>query len=209
MTESRHPNPLPARDDGPADAGGPPEIDVLISRLIDGEAGAVDVERLSRLAAVDPAAWGLLAERRHDQVALEREAAEELRRGAAVTLPGSHESRAPFRWILRAGAASVGWAAALLLTALITFGAFDRPERVRTISHEQAAPHVIESRPGIPLDPILLGVQRLEDGRWLVEWIERRGQRVILDHWDKLWIREMIVGDADRADMIDQSPPDS
>jgi len=169
------------------------EVDRLTSRFLDGEATDAELDRFATLAATDPAAWRALGERRRDQSLLERAVASDLARAQSVNLPATIVAEtAPIQRWMSSTTPYLGWAAALALAAFAAFGSFDRADRVRTIRRDAVRSHIVEERPGVALDPLLLQVRELEDGRWLVDWIDRRGHSVILDEWDEAWVRETL-----------------
>jgi hypothetical protein len=203
------------RDDGASTTSGdsgPPitEVDRLISRFLDGEATEAELDRFATLAASDLAAWRALGDRLRDQSLLERAIAFDLARAQSVNLPTTMVAdEVPIRRWMGRTTPYLGWAAALALSAFAAFGSFDRAERVRTIRRDAVQPHIVEERPGVALDPILLQVRSLEDGRWLVEWIDRRGHSVVLDEWDETWVRETLTSESANESPAPDRPPGS
>lgn len=87
------------------------ERDVLISRVIDGEASRADWQRLRSMAESDASIWTELEEVQQMQTALCAEAGSLLGVAEAVELPGDHAERTFSRQIARVGTWG-GWLAA-------------------------------------------------------------------------------------------------
>lgn len=113
--------------------------DVLISRVIDGEASPEDWRELRALARVDQALWGDLATAQEHATLLRSALGAEIER-ASVALPGHHASPAGQR-VIRWG----GWAVAAMVA--IAFVA---------VRHDgaPAEPGQMSAGPGVPIQHV-------------------------------------------------------
>jgi len=142
MNDTTNPNDASDRDD--IDPGGV-DRDVLISRVIDGEASPEDWRELRAIARVDQALWGDLATAQ-EHASLLRSAMGSAIERASVTLPGLHASPAGQR-VIRWG----GWAvAAMVAIAFIVVRLGDEPtDPQRMTAGSDASIHKVST----PLTP--------------------------------------------------------
>ena len=170
---------------------GESEADLLISRIIDGEAGGDDRRRFEHLAASEPTLWRQLALRQQDTVLL-AEQVERVTAGAVRT-----ELRAPWLFPSRLGwtMALSGWAAVLIVAlswAMITLarqstGGLEptivyQPNGLPQLTSEEhlerylSAPYVLG-----PLSPVVTEAEELSDGRVALRFIRRIEEVAFLD----------------------------
>lgn len=171
-----------------------PQIDVLIGRIIDGEASASDIDQVAERIAAEPEHFRALAERQGDHARLTAMVSAEIDRSAGVVLPvDPHRARGTLLMsVWRQTPSLLGWAAAIVLALIIGFGDSSAPTHtVRYLNQQMIQPHVLEQRllPNA-LDPILLNTRRLPDGRWRLTWMERNLKVIIVDEFREEWIRE-------------------
>jgi hypothetical protein len=189
----------PAQPPAPANepAAYPPEappLDVLIGRIIDGEATLVQRQRFEAMAADDPALWRMLALRQQDMSMLAAHVEPQLNAAEKIELPvgaidqiessaggaGSRRLRVPW-WI-----AISGWAAMIALAVVWSFSdqwlrpgddmpggmqASHEPEVLTPDEHlreYKQAPFVLNEMP-----PTLLQIDQLRDGRLAVSYLRR------------------------------------
>ncbi len=93
------------------------DVDILISRVVDGESGGAAWDELVMMAQADPLLWRALAEAQHDQTVLARGVDEAIAVAEAVDAPpavpeGADDEASPV--IARIGSWS-GWAVAALV----------------------------------------------------------------------------------------------
>lgn len=103
------------------------ERDVLISRVIDGEASPEDWSRLRAMAAGDAGLWRDLAETQHAAAGLSAAVGEAIMVADGIEAPVGSLGRQQFQRRLRSAGAWGGWAAAATLAAGWTFGVDLRP----------------------------------------------------------------------------------
>jgi hypothetical protein len=166
-------------NEGGRAAGNGLEAEVLIGRVVDGEATPDDRRRFERLATADPLLWRTLAIRQDDARALHEAFREATKRGLRAELP---ERRLRPTWTLVLS----GWAAMLFVAtswALVSIAA-DRaggpvaaapvnqaPAVITPVEHLRAyldAPYVLGD-----LEPVIVQVEPLSDGRIAVNFIRR------------------------------------
>ncbi len=192
--------------------------DLLISRMIDGEASPEDERAFERLAEVQPQLWRDLATRQRDAAQLARAADRQLALADRVSLPhratGSiafpHAARRHGGWLF----ASAGWAAAitlLLLWRLAAPGTMNdaTPTHIQNAAQltpdEQLrsylrAPYVLGE-----LDPLMERVDTLPDGRIAVVAQRRIQEVLILDENDALPVDEQRYFMRDPAELRAES----
>jgi len=166
------------------------EIDLLISRFVDGEAGAEDVDRFTGLVGPrDEGALRSLLERKRDHAMLRQLVEAEVSRAALIDLPVAMPARLRIpAVIVRQSVSYLGWAAALALALVVAFS--DRPAApARVINQDKMEPHIVGDRElGIRLHPMLMHTEKLPDGRFLLTIIDRRARQIYLDRFDDEWI---------------------
>lgn len=182
------------------DAPAPTELDILIGRIIDGEAGAADRARFEELAGADPALWRQLAARQQDMLALTAALDDHLEPLNAIELPDQDggalggprdRGRAARLWAVTGWAAVIALAATLAMTILESEQANLQREmaaqpasrsaadRLRPEDHLKAylrADYVLGELP-----PTLLEVQELPDGRQAALFLRRIHEVAFLD----------------------------
>lgn len=149
-----------------------PETELLICRLVDGEASEADRVRFDQLASDDPSLRAALA--RHEQ-AMEQ-LADALAADLSVTdhvgLPDA--AAAPGgSLIFRLWPAYLGWAAALGFAVLWAMSAVREP--APRLTPVQYLEQYIEKGPLVvgPMRPIIVSVDELDDGRLRVRYLRR------------------------------------
>jgi hypothetical protein len=164
-----------------------PETDELISRLVDDAAGADDRARFETRAAGDPDLWRQLALAQRDMAALRTAYEHETAAAEQVELPGAAVRR-PFAWL-----AFSGWAAAFLIGLfwLAMHQASTTPgPSGRTVDERRPVPMTPEehfaSYLGAPyvlnqLQPVVVDVEEMHDGRLGVHFIRRIEEFALLD----------------------------
>ena len=184
MTQSRHHH----VSDSPSPSG---EVDILISRLVDREAGPEEEARFSELAAVTPSLWRTLALQQRDAQALIEQVDRATWRASRTELPRRWLIPARLTWTM----ATSGWAAVLILAltwALATLVTSPRQQppikAMQTgyvLTPEQhyeryrEAPYVLGE-----WQPLVLEVEPLSDGRVAVYFIRRIEEVALLDPKD-------------------------
>ncbi len=206
------------------------EADVLIERMIDGEAGLAERAQFRRLAAADRRLWRQLAERQQELIDLTGAFEAELAAIDRIELPDlEREDRRvgrgtgrwtngwiqgwKARWIMGAAA---GWAAALIMAAIWIFPSAPSPEvpqegqavRTRTSSPPPepspdehlaaylAAPNVLGE-----LEPVVLEVEELSDGRTVVRYLRRIEEFAFVPSGDPLPVTDRGRLTVDPADL--------
>ena len=165
------------------------QLDLLINRMIDGEVSEIDRRRFDELAASEPDLWRRLALRQQDMALLADQVGE-----ATV---GALRTELPHRWLLPRRLswplALAGWAAVLIIALSWSLAALvDRdlsPTRAGSIpvqnehltaeEHLQRyldAPYVLGD-----LQPTVLEVEPLSDGRVAVHFVRRIEEVAFLD----------------------------
>jgi hypothetical protein len=186
----RVPRPEPARDD---------EVDVLIGRLIDGEATTADRTRFDGLAAREPRLWRDLALRHQDMPRLAD--AFELEAGAAAEaeLPSTRSGRrraGGVRW----GLAVSGWAALLLVGIGWIVTAVGRPPvsvpptgiptaepGAAALSADEHFDRYLAAQNVLgEYEPLVLEVKEMTDGRVAVRYMRRIEEVAIVDSLEDL-----------------------
>jgi len=168
------------------------DTEVLIGRLVDGEAGPDDDRRFAALADADPLLWRRLALRQKEMAVLARRVDHELASADAIDLPRIKSlSFGQARWFSVGRNAPwflglSGWAAVVILGAVWSYsqlGVVERPKgtEVRSASDASAqmspdehlreylrAQYVMGELP-----PALLQTEQLSDGRVAVRFLRR------------------------------------
>ncbi len=156
----------------------PNEPDLLISRLIDGEADDTDRRHFEDLASAEPSLWRQLALRQQDMAILTRQVRAQAAIADHIELETHHRLIFPLAW--------VGWAA-LIIVALAWFTTTKSipiegnsvpvamsPEQ-HYVEYRQA-PYVLGEQ-----QPEILDVEELSDGRIAVRFIRRSEEVAFLD----------------------------
>lgn len=193
MTETDNPN--PTNDQTPTPAS---EADILIGRLVDGEADEQDRADFEQLADSEPRLWRDVALRQQDMFALTDEIDRELAAAVAMELPDYAAQNRGLRWAV----AITGWAAVLVVVIIWSFMAGQQgitapATGARPVVH----PPAISGADGLTadehlalylqgqfvmgeLDPILLETEELPDGWTAYSYLRRIEEYVILppDH---------------------------
>lgn len=161
-------------------------VELLIGRVIDGEADEADLSRLADLAATDPGVWRLYAARRTDHVLLQGRVASEVEVAQRVALPATGTAGgilAPVIDVIRVSHGYLAWAAVIALALVI--GMSDRTPAapgVRVVDRNAVQPGPVLSSD--EFDPVLLHSQPLPDGRVRVTWMRRIIEVLDLDEFD-------------------------
>lgn len=170
-----------------------PQIDVIIGRIVDGEASRADLDRFAGAASTDINAARRLAEQQRESALLQAAVSRGIDAACRVELPAG-ETPPRRAWLgaswIREAAPYVGWAAAIVLAIVIGFSETE-PPAARVISEESLQPHLLGRETlDTELDPIILQTRQLEDGRYEIFLLRRGVERVILDEFDPDWIRQ-------------------
>jgi hypothetical protein len=166
------------------------EAEVLISRMIDGEAGDTDRARFELLATAEPDLWRQLALRQQDQTLLTEEVATATDAIDQIELRRSWLMPGRLTWVLSLS----GWAALIIValswgaTALMNQQLSAREhgptlEEASTLLspeqhllHYREAPYVVGD-----MEPEVLDVEPLSDGRVAVRFVRRFEEVAFLD----------------------------
>ena len=219
-----------------------PEVDVLIERLIDGEAGSEERARFRRLAEADRDLWQRLAERQQERLDLTGAFEAEVTAADRIELPelepdqqlgrpvdrlGNAPGLGTGRWTGRfgdrfiIGGAAIGWAAALVMAALWLVPAPPSREapqegqavRTWTTSPAERTPdeHLAAylTAPNVlgELEPVVLEVEELGDGRTAIRYLRRIEEFAFVPSEDPLPLTERGRLTVDPADLRDTVPP--
>lgn len=161
------------------------ESELLLTRLIDGEASPDDRSRFETFAAADPSLWRRFAMRLEDMAILSARLDEELRHCDLIDLPAVAGIPAQFRKPFWRSLASIsGWAAALALGVvwLASVDSTGRDERsgqpvadelAQPISYSDHLSRYLEAPFNSEVAPTLLQTERLPDGRTLIRYMRR------------------------------------
>lgn len=103
------------------------ERDLLLSRVIDGEASPEDWSRLRAMAVADASVWRDLAETQHATAELSVAVGEAIAVADTIEAPVASLARLRFQNRLRSAGTWGGWAAAAALVLAWTFGSDLRP----------------------------------------------------------------------------------
>jgi hypothetical protein len=160
-------------------------LDMLIGRIIDGEATLAQRERFETMASSDPGLWRTLALRQQDMSMLAAHVEPRLNAAEMIDLPQTQPRATPLRlpwWI-----SVSGWAA--LVALAVTWGYSAQRDRahvanlvgqqaaqpaIRALSPEEHlreylhAPYVLNEMP-----PVFLDKEQLKDGRIAVSFLRR------------------------------------
>jgi hypothetical protein len=165
------------------------ELDLLINRIIDDEAGEADRRRFDELARSDPDLWRRVALRQQDLMLLAEQVGEATASAAETDLP--HRWFLPRRlsWPL----ALAGWAAVIIIALSWSLSALVD----RELAARNAAPMPVQNAPLTPeqhlqryleapyvladLQPEVLEVEQLSDGRVAVRFVRRIEEIAFLD----------------------------
>lgn len=180
------------------------DADVLLSRMIDGEASADDQRAFEALAEENPILWRDLALGQRDSTALAIAVKRRLAAAEHVELPSPRGRAEAQNANRRAGAgpwllAGAGWAAAAILAAALFFADWERSEAsgpvvvhaAQQVSPDEQlrsylrAPYVLGE-----LEPMMERVDELPDGRIAVVALRRIQEVVFLDEDDILPVDE-------------------
>jgi len=165
------------------------ELDILIGRMIDGEVSEEDRSRFDFLAASEPDLWRRLALRQQDMRLLAGQ--------VDRTIAGAVHTELPRRWLLPGRLswpiALAGWAAvviialSLALTALVERGMNPPTMAQVPVAHDRLTPEEHYARylhaPYVlgDMQPVVLEVERLTDGRVAVHFVRRIEEVAFLD----------------------------
>ena len=154
------------------------ESDLLITRIIDGEAAEEDRDRFNELSAMDPTLWRRMALRQQDMHALTDDVALATRAAVRVDVPRRWFAPGRLTWPL----AMSGWAAMFILAAT-WWALLPQDDSATTpLSHEQAfsrylsAPYVLGD-----LKPEVLEVEPMVDGRVALRFVRRIEEIAFVD----------------------------
>lgn len=192
------------------------DVEILIGRIVDGEAGDDDRQRFELLSARDPELWRRLAARQQDMLMLIERVEEETRSIDRIDVPAFAPQRFT-RWSgLRSAAVWSGWAAALALALFWGMGSL--------IDHEPLAatqPVMIEQSlsPAQHLDryltapfvlgemqPTLMEVEQLPDGRYAASYLRRIVEVAFFDSPEELSLDEEGNFARDPETLRDEQP---
>jgi hypothetical protein len=165
------------------------ELDLLINRIIDGEAGEDDRHRFDALARTEPDLWRRVALRQQDAILLAEQVGEATADASGADLPRRWLMARRLSWPLTLA----GWAAVIIIALTWSLSALvDRelaPRRPGPIpvqngqltaeEHLQRyleAPYVLAD-----LEPEVLEVEQLSDGRVAVRFVRRIEEIAFLD----------------------------
>ncbi|UCD75526.1 MAG: hypothetical protein JSV91_01145 [Phycisphaerales bacterium] len=194
MSESGKTNPM---DEQTPDAV--TEADILIGRIVDGEADEQDRTDFERLADADPLLWRAVATRHQDMASLCDEVDHEIAMATTLELPDFVAPRRAPRWAV----ALSGWAAVLILAVIWTTMPQSkgieglppaRPVQINPddeLTFEQhmqqylLAPYVMGE-----LDPIVFRVEELPDGRQAIHYVRRIEAFEFLDADEELPVND-------------------
>lgn len=174
---------MDARNDSTWTPDAENEADVLIARVIDGEATETDRERFDHLAAAEPTLWRELALRQQDHGQLTEEVRAATAGADRTELPRHRFIPRGVSWTLAAS----GWAAVLILSLswglIATSGRRPAPiAKTATVTPEEhyqnymEAPYVLGD-----MHPEVLEVQEMPDGRVAVHFVRRIEEIAFLD----------------------------
>jgi hypothetical protein len=191
------------------------ELELLISRMVDGEATDDDRRRFDRHAQAEPDLWRTLARRQEQMRRLTDEFEDEVAAAVDVAPPAFIRTISPVRW----GIALSGWAAVIILAFVLAVVIRQSPsashrdgqltgsnllpdagvvtDDMSYEAHLQAymqAPYV-----GDEMDPIVLQVDELGDGRLGIRVIRRIEEVLFIDDPAVLPVNEFGVLDVSPA----------
>jgi len=158
--------------------------DVLITRVLDGEASSADWSGLESLAQADPAVWKRLAETLRAQAALTRGAGEILETAGGVEAPAPGPGARPG---LRPWWTWSGWAAALILGFFWALGPHHSPAPLPEKAFLQASQPASHAVPGKAtlvgeFPRVMVDSQRTPRGdRYEVTYLRRLLEKVVVD----------------------------
>ncbi|MHC4990946.1 MAG: hypothetical protein ACYTGC_08185, partial [Planctomycetota bacterium] len=182
------------RLEGGPPTGGPEDLEILLGRLVDGEAGNDDRLRFDALATGRPELWRMLAERQQQMIELTSQFEEDLE-PSLLDLP-DHVRRPALlgRGTMRLVAMS-GWAALLVVSFTWALSALS--------GSPAASPRGLEARGALPapvisadehfdryleadnvlgeMEPMVLQAEELPDGRIALRYLRRVEEVTILD----------------------------
>lgn len=175
------------------------ETDVLIGRVLDGEATPSDLERFRALAADSADLWRDFSMMYRHHAALQRDVLDCVTTAESVLLPDDGNEpvievlnpsrRSPGLWL----AGVTGWAAAIaLLLFWMTMGQQGvRQPAYRVLETSEIADDILSvEETGSDLAPVFLNVQQRPDGRVDVTVMERSIKKYVLDRLPEDALRE-------------------
>ena len=178
-------------------------VDLLITRLLDGEATADDVIAFSNCVREDANAKDELRLIRSDQSIVNAYVSDEIANAACVDLPMAESADArrslPLISVFWKGAAVAGWAAAIALTFATLFSQSGAQRQdggnssSRLIDRKAVEPHIIQRETKDELEPLAVQTQKLPDGRWQITWMRRYLEVVTSDRFEPEWVRDEPV----------------
>lgn len=177
------------------------ETDRLFGRVLDGEADPGELEAFRRALATDAKSWDTFSRLYRDHQVLSSAVGRAIGAADRIALP--HDGGAPTLSVETARAKRAGWrshlvtaggwAAAIVFFALMLALPGSRIESQPTLRAEYIS-HVQDRRPtGRELDPVLLSVDQMPDGRWMVTIIRRPVEVLTLDEWREEFVIDPAV----------------
>ncbi len=170
------------------------EIEVLIGCLVDGEATEEDRSRFDLLAASEPSLWRQLALRQREMDLLAEQVMEETSTAVWVDLPRRWLVPSRLSWPM----ALSGWAALIIVAiswSMMAFGSRGTVTGSETIAEQLSpeehytrylnAPYVLGE-----MEPEVVDVEELSDGRVAVRFIRRSEEVTFLDPEGELPVDE-------------------
>jgi hypothetical protein len=200
-------------------------IDRLVGRMVDGEAGGDDHARFREMAEDDPQLWRRLAEAQETQRALVSGFEATIASALEADLPEARRARRGLRpgWLVATG---IGWAAAVALGLGWISSMSSAPPRDPGVKHVDAelqvpaplrdpdqlmaeylaAPNVIGE-----LEPIVLELEEMSDGRTAVRYMRRIEEVVFIDAGEEIPVQGDPASDVgylteDPADLRGSGP---
>lgn len=176
-------------------------VELLVGRVIDGEASREEFARFAQLAARDGSVWHVYTEGRGHQELLHRAVAEEIEAACRVNLP-RRPAISHVVGVIRASHGYLAWAA--LVALALVLGLSDRSPgvpSVRVVDRSAVEPGPVISSD--EFDPVLLHTQPLPDGRVRVTWMRRILEVLDLDDFDPALDARPLSG----AELVPPTPP--
>jgi hypothetical protein len=194
------------------------QAEMLIGRLIDGEASDADRVAFERLAAAEPQLWRRLAQRQEEAAALSARVREATDVALRIEAPGRERARAP-AW--RAAVSYSGWAGVVLLAAAWGLALLPRggtgvdPRQAGGLRGQSALPPDALLQAYLEADfivgemaPTLLAVEERADGRERLRYLRRIEEWVDVDGPAPVnELQELTVSPAELRRRSPQPPP--
>jgi hypothetical protein len=180
---------------------------VLVGRIVDGEASSADYEAFEAMAGSTPPLWRILVQQHRDAALLARRVEQETVAACAVDVPPDGAARRGW------GVALVGWAA--LLVAALTLWvvlpgrvSFETPAIVPAdlspddhFDRYVDAPFVLGE-----MQPHVLQVEEMSDGRMAIRYLRRIEEVVFVDSADDVPVNDRGNLTADPAVLRGEQP---